>query len=249
MTHETHVHLEQDGPIASLWLDGPAQRNALARSTMTRLCEELERLETCPDIAVVLLRGRGESFCAGFDLGPVVDEPALLGEFIPGLSQLLKRMRQHRAVIVAGVQGAAIAGGCAIVSACDLVVASPGAKLGYPVHALGLSPVVSAPTLAQAIGDGAARSLLLSGRLISGTEAHQLGLATHLHDDPVKASGDLASTISGHSPQALEATKAWLNELDGSLDEDRFDGPVAGSAPLATDAESMSLLRKRWMRR
>lgn len=246
---DTNVHLETDGPIASLWLDGPTQRNALSRSTMSSLVDRLVDLEGRPSVSVILLRGRGSVFCAGFDLGPVLDEPAILDEFISGLNRLLKAIRRHRAVIVAGVHGAAIAGGCAIVSACDLAVVSPSTQLGYPVHGLGLSPIVSGATLTGSVGDGPGRSLLLSGRLIDGTTAYRLGLATHLHDDALQAADALACRIAGHGPKALEATKAWLNELDGSLDDARFDGPVEASAPLSSDDESMALLRSRWSRR
>lgn len=248
-TAETTIQLDKEGPIASLWLDGPGQRNALSRSTMSSLVQTLLELEADPSVSVVLLRGRGGSFSAGFDLGPVLDDPSILDEFISGLGQLLKILRRHRAVIMAGVQGPAIAGGCAIVSACDLVVVSPSAQLGYPVHALGLSPIVSGPTLTSAIGDGPGRSLLLSGGLIDGRTALRVGLATHMDDDPLEAAYALAGKIAQHGPKALEATKAWLNELDGSLDDARFDDPIEASKPLSSDAESIELLRSRWKRR
>ncbi|MEE2907456.1 MAG: enoyl-CoA hydratase/isomerase family protein [Planctomycetota bacterium] len=246
---ETTVQLDSESSVACLWLDGPGQRNALSRSTMSSLVQTLLELEADPTVSVVLLRGRGTSFSAGFDLGPTLDDPSLLNEFISGLGQLLKIIRRHRAVIVAGVQGAAVAGGCAIVSACDLVVVSPSAQLGYPVHALGLSPIVSGPTLASAVGDGHSRSLLLSGRLIDGNTALRIGLATHLDDDPLEAAHALANRIAHHGPKALEATKAWLNELDGSLDNARCDDPIEASRPLSSDAESIELLRSRWKRR
>ena len=249
MTTDTTIIVERQGRIARLQFHGPEQRNALSCSTMSRLAEELESIDKDPSISVVLLTGNGPAFCAGFDLGPVVDEPRRLNDFIEELSLLLRSIRRNRAVIIAAVQGAAIAGGCAIVSACDLVVVSPDAQLGYPVHPLGLSPVVSAPTLMQTIGDGPARALLMSGQLIDGTTAHQLGLASEVNDDPQGTGDELARRISGHGPEALAATKHWLNELDGSLEDDRFTGPVAGSEPLASDTESIELLRRRWGRR
>ena len=249
MTSDTTITVEREGRIARLGFHGPKQRNALACSTMSCLVEELESIDHDPSISIVLLTGQGPAFCAGFDLGPVVEEPARLNDFIEGLSLLLQAIRRNRAVIIAAVQGAAIAGGCAIVSACDLVVVSPDAQLGYPVHPLGLSPVVSGPTLMQTIGDGPARAMLMSGQLIDGLTALQLGLATSIHEDPMAAAEELAQRVSRHGPRALAATKQWLNELDGSLQDNRFAGPVAGSAPLADDQESMDLLRRRWGRR
>ena len=249
MTKETTITVRREDRIARIEFRGSEQRNALSCSTMTALTEELESIHRDPSISVVLLTGHGPAFCAGFDLGPVVEAPDRLNDFMAGLSLLLRTMRRNRAVIIAAVQGAAIAGGCAIVSACDLVVVSPDARLGYPVHALGLSPVVSGPTLMQAIGEGPARALLMTGQLIDGTTAIRLGLATGLNDDPATAAEELACKISGHGPKALAATKHWLNELDGSLEDSRFIGPVRGSEPLADDQESMDLLRRRWGRK
>ena len=249
MTTDTTLITERQNGIARIQFHGPEQRNALSCSTMSCLVKELDSINHDHSISVVLLTGDGPAFCAGFDLGPVVDEPQRLNDFIEGLSLLLRSIRRNRAVVMAAVQGAAIAGGCAIVSACDLVVTSPDARLGYPVHPLGLSPVVSSPTLMQTIGDGAARALLMSGKLIDGTTAHRMGLATCVNDDPKGAADELARRISGHGPHALSATKQWLNELDGTMEDRRFTGPVEGSEPLADDHESMELLRRRWGRK
>ena len=249
MKTPTTVQLEIDQNIACIWFDGETNRNALSLSTMRELDSILLELEKNTTVSVILLRGRGPSFCAGFDLGPVVDDSLILNDFIGVLGQLLKTIRRHRAVVIAGVSGAAVAGGCAIVSACDMVVVSPESKLGYPVHALGISPVVSGNTLASSIGQGAARSLLLSGNLIDGDQAFQMGLAMMVDDSPADASERLARRVAAHGPHALEVTKAWLNELDDSRSDERFDNPVKASAPLASDEESMLLLRKRWGRR
>ncbi|MDG2422685.1 MAG: enoyl-CoA hydratase/isomerase family protein [Phycisphaerales bacterium] len=246
---DTTIQVETNGSVASLWLEGSGQRNALSRSTMKSLMQILKDLDTTPSISVILLRGRGTCFSAGFNLSPVLDDPSTLDEFITGLGQLLKMIRRHRAVIIAGVHGPAIAGGCAMVSACDLVVVSPSAKLGYPVHGLGLSPIVSGATLTSAIGDGPGRSLLISGQLIDGETAFRLGLATHLDEDALDASSTLAVKVSRSGAKALERTKSWLNELDGSLDDNRFNAPVEASRPLSSDSESMELLRTRWKRR
>src|SRR5690606_12641741 len=96
---------------------------------------------------VVLLTGAGHAFCAGFDLGAAVEQPALMAHFIQRLSDINRSIRRLPQVVVAAVQGAAIAGGCAILSACDFVVVCPDATLGYPVHRIGVSPAVTLPLL------------------------------------------------------------------------------------------------------
>ena len=111
---------------------------------------------------------------------------------------------------------------------------------------------MSAPTLAQAIGAGVARRLQLGGALIDGTEAHRIGLASHLAQsaDTVLAEARvLADTIAGHGPHALAATKAWLNELDGSLDDTRFDPVANHTADEAVTDEAIALLRSVWSKR
>ncbi|MBG84449.1 MAG: hypothetical protein CMJ40_07890 [Phycisphaerae bacterium] len=249
MKNPTTVQLEIENKIAFIWFDGETNRNALSLSTMRELESMLMELEQDRNISVILLRGRGPSFCAGFDLAPVLEDSSILNDFIGVLGRLLKIIRRHRAVVIAGVDGAAVAGGCAIVSACDMVVVSPDSRLGYPVHALGISPVVSGNTLASSIGNGPARSLLLSGKLIDGIQAFRTGLASMVDEAPCDASEKLARRVATHGSHALEVTKSWLNELDDSRSDERFDAPVEASAPLANDEESMELLKRRWGRR
>jgi 2-(1,2-epoxy-1,2-dihydrophenyl)acetyl-CoA isomerase len=123
---------------------------------------------------------------------------------------------------------------------------SASAKLGYPVHRIGLSPAVSAATLMQAIGPGAARALMLGGALIDGTEARRRGLAHVLcpSDEAVlPAAQALAAEIAGHGPEALRATKRWLNALDGSADTARVAGPAAQTAAMMRTAEAQAAMR------
>ena len=117
MKNPTTVQLEIDRNIAFVWFDGEPNRNALSISTMRELDSMLLELDKDITVSVILLRGRGPAFCAGFDLAPVLDDPLILNDFIGVLGQLLKTIRRHRAVVIAGVDGAAVAGGCAIVSA------------------------------------------------------------------------------------------------------------------------------------
>jgi methylglutaconyl-CoA hydratase len=148
-------------------------------------------------------------------------------------------------VVVGEVAGAAIAGGCALLSACDFVVVAADARLGYPVHRLGVSPAVTIPALEPLIGGGLARTLLMSGELIDGAAAHRLGLATHRSDSGSSVTVDALAfcrMLAAKPPNALRTTKAWLNQLDGSLDDARFDGAAAGSAELAGGAEARTML-------
>jgi enoyl-CoA hydratase/carnithine racemase len=235
--------------VATIALNDPAKRNALSTTMFDALDAALARVFSREDVSVLVMRGRGPAFCAGFDLAAAVNEPSLMGTFILRLSTVLRAMRRGPQVVIGAAHGAAIAGGCALVSACDLVVASSGTKFGYPVHRLGISPAVTIPTLVQKLMPGAARSLLTSGEIIDGVMAHRLGLASRLveRDEDVADTADaLAAVIARHGPHALAATKRWLNELDGSMDDRRFDAPAEDSAALAGGDEAALLLRTMW---
>jgi methylglutaconyl-CoA hydratase len=241
------VQIEIDGHVATVAMNDPLRRNALGLDMFDALDEAIAGVSSDTAVHVVLLCGRGKSFCAGFDLTAATDDPAIMGVFIRRLSALLRALRRAPQPVVAAVHGAAIAGGCALVSACDLTVVSATAKLGYPVHALGVSPAVTIPTLMPAIGAGAARALLTGGALIDGAGAKRIGLANRVSpdDDTVEHDArELCRTIAAHGTPAVRATKAWLNELDGSLDDTRFDGPMRATADLAATEEAQATLVK-----
>ena len=131
------------------------------------------------------------------------------------------REAHANATTVVHVQGAAIAGGCALAMACDIVTAQPDAKFGYPVHALGISPAVTLPVLLPAAG-GRARSLLMGGDLVTGKIMHAHGIVHQLCDNP----DALVQRLLQRGTHASHATKQWLNELEGALCDKRFDGPA-----------------------
>jgi len=242
------VQVEFDDHVALVALNDPDRHNALGFAMFDALDAAIGALASNEAARVILLHGRGRSFCAGFDLAAAGDDPAVMATFIRRLGTLLRSLRRAPQPVVAAVHGAAIAGGCAIVSACDLVVVSATARLGYPVHRLGVSPAVTIPTLQAAVGPGAARALLMGGELIDGPAAQRIGLAMQVSRDDAAVGKDartLCRTLSGHGVAALRATKAWLNELDGTLDDGRLDGPMRASALLAASEAGQAELARR----
>ena len=246
------VKLGFEDSIATIVLNDPKRRNAMSIAMFDALDDALSNVAPRSDVHVLLLRGNGKAFCSGFDLAAAIDDPTLMKQYIDRLSTTIRTLRRLPQVVVAAVHGAAIAGGCAMVSACDIVIASATAKFGYPVHKIGVSPAVNIPTLQQAIGPGAARSLLMGGELIDGATAHSQGLVHHLADDDeavLAKAISMCQRLTEQSPQALRVTKHWLNELDGSLDNDLFDGPRDGSAEIANSDEAIGRLRDFWSTR
>lgn len=235
-------------PLAFITLNDPARRNALGTAMFDALDAAIAAIKAHDDIDIVLLRGEGNVFCTGFDLTAATNDPELMGRFIWRLSTVNRGLRRMPQIVIAAVQGAAIAGGCALLTACDFVVASRQARFGYPVHRIGVSPAVTIPTLLQTIGGGAARALLMSGDMIDAVEAHRTDLVTHLSESDETVGSDAlehARRLAEKGRHALRITKSWLNELDGSLDDARFDGPAAASAAICSSSEATSLLA-RW---
>lgn len=246
------VQSDRSGGVRLVTLCRSEQHNALTQTMMEQLLGAIESASQDDDAMVVRLRGSGPSFCSGFDLAAAVDQPGLMSRFIESLGRITLALRRLPQVVVAEVQGSALAGGCAIVSACDFVVAEPGARFGYPVHRIGVSPAVSLPTLRQRIGDGSARALLMSGRVIDAAEAHRIGLVTHLAASASSLPGaaqDLCRLITSKGRIALRATKRWIGELDGSLDDAAFEAATTGSAADADGPEARELLRAFWQQR
>jgi len=204
-------------------------------------------------VRVVRVRALGTAFCAGFDLGLLADDPdpaqPLLASFLKRLAGCTRRLRALPAVSVAVVQGPALAGGCALVMACDLSIGCPATRLGYPVHAIGLSPAVSGPVLDARIGSGAARAILLGGELMEGERALQLGLLHRLAPDTgslAALADDLAASLLAKGPHALAATRRWLHDLDRSIDPARGAHALGASLSGVGGDESRTMLRAAW---
>jgi len=239
-------HEQDDDGVLRITLQDAKKRNALGVEMFDAIDGALQSLDG--QTRCVLLAGEGPVFCAGFDMKACVDNIEVLEIYILRLSKLIRTLRRVSVPVVVAAHGAAIAGGCAVLTGCDFVVGSKEAKYGYPVHQIGISPAVTIPTLFQKVGEGRARSLSLSGEIIYGSDAYAIGLLSHLEETDTQAiaiASALAMELSKKPPIALQATKRWLNELDGSLDDERFDLPaIQSSSSLGEETERM--LRQLW---
>ncbi len=236
---------------ASVILNRPAARNALSLELIEALADRISTVErACEagEVRVLILGGAETAFCAGMDLKAVMSDPPGMQRMLRGLAGVLRAIRQLPVPTISRVQGAAIGGGCGLMVATDFSVTHAEARIGYPEVSLGLCPAVVAPWLMRRVGPGRARAMLLSGQTVTGLEALDLGLATHLAQrDSLDAETDqLARTLAEGSPQALRMTKHWLNELEGSLDETTLMRGADLSAEVLAAAEAQSRLRARF---
>ena len=223
-------------------------------------------------IRVVVVRASGPSFCAGFNLHAVANDASqaqpVLADYLHRLHHCIDIITQLHAITIAAVSGSALAGGCALVSACDFVIATTDAKFGYPTHAIGLSPAISGPTLSSHMGLGAARELLLGGELISGARAFELGFASHLADaTPVhnnvpdqvpphnfdsglaQETSRLTKILLAKGPRALLTTKQWLQQLDPLSHRTHRASALSASLSGVGGGESIDRVAAIWKKR
>jgi methylglutaconyl-CoA hydratase len=248
-THATHIRRIDLGDampgVAEIVLDRPDKRNAQTPAMLAEIARLAHEISADPSIRAIVVRGEGPVFCAGFDLELCRDDATVLPDLLRNLSAAIRALRRARQPVVLAARGAAIAGGCALFSGADLVVSHGSAKLGYPAVLLGISPAVTGPGLRQSVTDPAARRALLLPELLSGEEARRLGLVHQLVDTPedvVPRAQIEASKFAQKPPDAIAATKRWLNELDGSLDDAAFDAALQASLDLAGSDEQRQLL-------
>ncbi len=231
--------------VIVLELNRPDKRNALSIDLIDALNAAIGALEQDTSIRSVILGGQGKSFCAGMDLQGVLDDPKAMAGMLLGLSEAARRLRRLPVPVIARVHGAAIGGGCGLSVVADITLSHPEAKLGYPEVNLGVCPAVVAPWLIKKVGAGRARTLLLTGGTMSGVEAHAIGMVDVLHpkEDLDQAALDLAEKLAGGGQHALAVTKRWLNELDGSMEDDPSIEAARLSAEVIAGEEAQARLQ------
>ncbi|MBX3359503.1 MAG: enoyl-CoA hydratase/isomerase family protein [Phycisphaeraceae bacterium] len=236
-------------PSASiLSLNRPDLRNALSIELLAGLHSCIDTASSRKDLTVLVLTGAGKAFCAGMDLKQVLGDPHAPLQLLSSLADLTLKIRRLAMVVVAKVNGAAIGGGCGLACVCDFAVTHADSKMGFPEVDLGVCPAVVAPWLVRRIGAGRARRVLLGGGLLSGREAFELGIVTDVVDsrEALDARTDeLVARLSSGGPAALRATKALLNDLDGSMDEAAVRRGAELSASVLLLPEAQESLRRR----
>ncbi len=232
--------------VATLTLRREEMRNALSIDLLRDLHAGLDRAAAEPGITVLVLAGAGKAFCAGMDLKAVLDDPAAPGILLHSLADLTLKIRALPCVTLARVQGAAIGGGCGLACVCDIAITHADSKMGYPEVDLGVCPAVVAPWLVRKIGAGRARRVLLSGGLMSGQAAFDIGMVDHVvptAPDLDAAAAEIAKRLATGGPHALRATKELLNQLDGSDDSSLVKRGADLSARIVGMEETRTMLR------
>ncbi len=169
-------------PAVVITLNRPDKRNALSRWLIAALSEAFERARDDERARCVILTGAGSVFCAGMDLAELAETVQHPREDTPVWDDALRLAKLYDLIYtlpkptIAAVNGAAVAGGAGLVTVCDLAVAVPEARFGYPEVRRGLVAAMVLPHLLRHVGERMARFLLLTGELIDAVEAMRAGL-------------------------------------------------------------------------
>jgi methylglutaconyl-CoA hydratase len=205
--------------VVRVWLNRPDVRNAFDGLMVTELRKTLFELGTLDAVRVIVLGGRGPSFCAGGDLQWMKATAAFSREEnlreAQAMADLFFTVYNSPKPIVARVQGAALGGGSGLVAACDIAVAALGTQFGFTEVRLGILPAVISPYVIGKIGESAARELFLTGERFEAVRAAEIGL--------VRAAvppEDLDGAIEGRvkellqcGPRAVAEAKALIREV------------------------------------
>lgn len=226
--------------IAHITLNRPEKRNALDGEMIGEIKDALGQSAQSDDVRVVLLTGAGKDFCSGADIGALrrsieAAEKDNLAE-ARKLADLFLQMRRHPQPIVAAVRGRALAGGCGLATACDIVLAAESAEFGYTEVNIGFVPAMVMTILRRSVSEKNAFELIASGERIPAQTALGLGMINHVFaDDRFESEMDrYAAKLAAKSASAVSMAKKLLYQMDGMT----FD------AALEAGVETNALARK-----
>ena len=215
------IELQLNPPSALIHLNRPEARNALSSQLVKEFQRTLDEIEARAEIAAVVITGAGTAFCAGADLRELSrnrDQPIEEARRDAlSLLSLFRRLFEYPKAVIAAVNGATVGGGCGLVGASDLAVASEKAFFAFGEVRVGMVPALVSVLLLRCCPEKKAREWLLTGRRFSALEAQGAGLvnevvpASQLLDRAQQIAGEIAS----NSPAALALTKELIPRLPG----------------------------------
>lgn len=229
--------------IGYITLNRPEKRNALNQEMVHELGLAFAKGKEDPQVKVIVLKAIGEAFCAGADLAYLQQlqnfsfEENL--EDSRNLKDLYYQIYTSPKIVIAQVEGAALAGGSGLVTVCDFSFAIPEAKFGYTEVKIGFIPAIVMTFLIRKIGEAKAKDLLLTGRILKAEEATRLGMVTRTVERATiekEVEAFALQLVSGTSSQSIAATKKLISEVqDLTLKEALELAAIENAKARATD--------------
>ena len=241
-SYNDRVKVSIEGGIADVRLDRADKRNALDPAMFDAIARAGKDLVSNKEIRAVVLSGSGASFCAGLDFASFQsmanggssnsetksNSGENAGAMQPGaithLAQQICWVWQEVPVpVIAAIQGHALGGGMQLALGADIRIAHPDTQFAMREVHWGLIPDMTGTLmLSRLVRDDVAKDLVFSARVISGTEAHQLGVVTRLTESPLETAMQIASEIAQRSPDAVRGAKALINRLSNAGAAEHF---------------------------
>ena len=241
-SYNDRVKVSIEGGIADVRLDRADKRNALDPAMFDAIARAGKDLVSNKEIRAVVLSGSGASFCAGLDFASFQsmanggssnsetksNSGENAGAMQPGaithLAQQICWVWQEVPVpVIAAIQGHALGGGMQLALGADIRIAHPDTQFAMREVHWGLIPDMTGTLmLSRLVRDDVAKDLVFSARVISGTEAHQLGVVTRLTDSPLEVAMKMANEIAERSPDAVRGAKALINRLSNAGAAEHF---------------------------
>lgn len=215
MSDKIRTHVDENG-TATVLLNRPEVHNAFDPEMVEQLTGVLEEIQASRDVRAVVLTGAGQSFCAGADIGHMKASAGFTrrqnyvqAERMARLFHLLYTLDKPT---VACIRGAVRGGGCGLVAACDIAIASRFATFRLSEVKLGIIPAVISPSVIAAIGERHARRYMLTGEEFDSAEAYRIGLVHDIveDDDLLPRVSTLLSQLHSSGPRAMAAVKTLI---------------------------------------
>ena len=210
-----------DNGVASITLNRPEKRNALNDALIADIKRGLQDASQDESVKVVVISGAGKDFCSGADLSALQKiaqaSVSVNAEDARSLLELFVQIRQIRVPVVAAVKGRALAGGCGLATACDLVLASASARFGYPEVKIGFVPAMVLAILRRNVSEKRAFELITRGEEIDAARAAEIGLVNQVFSDETFDAdvNQYLKRFTEVSSTAVALTKTLLYQVDG----------------------------------
>ena len=210
-----------EGSVARITLNRPEKRNALNDAVIDGLKQHLKNAAADTNVRVIVISGAGKDFCSGADLSALQKiagaSVAENSEDAQSLLELFLMIRAVQVPVVAAVTGRALAGGCGLATACDLVLASASARFGYPEVKIGFVPAMVMAILRRNVSEKRAFELITRGAEISAQQGKEFGLVNQVFADE-SFEADVRAYVGEFekmSASAMGLTKTLLYQMDG----------------------------------
>ena len=212
------------GPIAEIVFDHPARKNALDAHMMIAFADAVDAIAAAGS-ALVILRGEGDAFCSGGDLKAVREHlvnPGVGACVQAWMAGAVDRLQQSGIFVLGVATGPALGGGAELLAACDLVFASPSARVGWVQARLGVSPGFGGgERLFRRVGVRRGLRLLVEAQVLTAAEAAEVGLVDRIDADPLDAAREWAKRALALPPEALRGAVGVARGFAGGAPEGR----------------------------